>query len=140
MQNARLALILCSLLVVSAVALMTVHAPEAARAGMDDKSVQQHAPDDSPGRSALAIFERRILPIFRAKSPSSCTECHLSGVDLKDYIHPDQATTFASLVAAGLVDAKRPEDSKLLEFIARKPEKPSLVTDKAREQEYDAFR
>ena len=24
---------------------------------------------------ALAVFEKRILPIFQAKNPSSCTEC-----------------------------------------------------------------
>ncbi len=91
-------------------------------------------------RSALAIFERRILPIFRAKTPSSCTECHLSGIDLKDYIHPDQGKTFASLVAAGLVDIEKPQDSKILEFIARKPAKPGLVNEGVRKQEYDAFR
>ena len=43
--------------------------------------------------TSLAIFERRILPILNAQRPSSCAECHLSGVDLKDYIRPDQATT-----------------------------------------------
>lgn len=104
----------------------------------------QDGPDgqtsDEQQKTALAIFEQRILPVFRAKTPSSCTECHLSGVDLKDYIHPDQARTFASLVGAGLVDVKRPADSKLLEFIARKPAKPSLVTDEVRRKEYDAFR
>jgi hypothetical protein len=67
-------------------------------------------------------------------------ECHLGGVDLKDYIDPDQAKTFASLVRAKLVDVRKPEDSKILEFIARKPEKPGLVGDAARRQEYEAFR
>lgn len=98
------------------------------------------AEDGGEGRSALAIFERRILPIFQAKRPSSCTECHLSGVELRDYIDPDQAKTFAALVGAGLVDAKAPGDSKILEFIARKPEKPGLVGDAVRREEYEAFR
>ena len=108
--------------------------------GEDEGPERPKAPSGGEERSALAIFERRILPIFRAKSPSSCTECHLSGVDLKDYIHPDQAKTFASLVGAGLVDVQKPQDSKILEFIARKPEKPGLVTEGVRKQEYDAFR
>ncbi len=30
------------------------------------------------------VFKQRILPIFRSSNPSSCTECHLAGVDLKD--------------------------------------------------------
>ncbi len=88
----------------------------------------------------LSIFNRRILPIMQAKNPSSCSECHLSGVDLKDYIGADQAKTFASLRERGLIDVKNPDKSKLLKFIARKPKKPSLVSDKVRGQEYEAFR
>lgn len=142
MRGPRPALVLCSLLAASS-ALMIATLDGAARAGVD---APRQSPDGPPaaageeGQSALAIFERRILPIFRAKSPSSCTECHLSGVDLKEYIHADQGKTFASLVGAGLVDVRKPQDSKILEFIARKPEKPGLVTEKVRKQEYDAFR
>ena len=90
--------------------------------------------------AALELFEKRILPIFKSKQPSSCTECHLSGIDLKDYIHPRQETTFAALVKSGLVDTTHPDKSKILEFISRKPEKPNLITDKVRRQEYEAFR
>lgn len=90
--------------------------------------------------SSLAIFERRILPIFQSAKPSSCAECHLSGVDLKDYIRPTQQETFVSLVAAGMIDVRKPGDSKILRFISRRPEQPGLVTDKVRQQEYEAFR
>src|SRR5262245_7489340 len=94
----------------------------------------------SEKHSSLSIFERRILPIFRADKPSSCAECHLSGVDLKDYIRPSQEETFTALVRGGLIDRERPDDSKLLTFIGRKPDKPSIVSDKVREEEYAAFR
>jgi hypothetical protein len=94
----------------------------------------------SADEASLAIFQRRILPILSAKNASSCSECHLSGVDLKDYIRPTQEETFASLKAAGLIDAAKPDSSKLLTFIARKPAKPSLITDKVRQEEYEAFR
>src|SRR5687767_8736678 len=90
--------------------------------------------------SAFDLFRQRITPILQAKNPSSCSECHLSGVDLKDYIGQTQEETFASLRDAGLVNMQKPEDSKLLAFIARKPEKTSLVSDKVRQQEYDAFK
>lgn len=90
--------------------------------------------------SALDLFRQRITPILQAKNPSSCSECHLSGVDLKDYIGKTQEETFASLREAGLVDVKRPADSKLLAFIARKPDKTTPVSDKVRQQEYEAFR
>ncbi len=90
--------------------------------------------------SALDLFRQRITPILQAKNPSSCSECHLSGVDLKDYIGKTQEETFAALRDAGLVDVKKPAQSKLLAFIARKPAKTSLVSDKVRQQEYDAFK
>lgn len=94
----------------------------------------------TPSSEALAIFEKRILPIFQAQKPSSCTECHLSGVDLKDYIRPSQEKTFAALVAGGLIDVDNPDDSKILRFINRRPEKPNLITDRVRKQEFEAFR
>lgn len=90
--------------------------------------------------SSLAIFEKRILPIFQSAKPSSCAECHLSGVDLKEYIRPTQQQTFASLVSAGLIDVAKPDESKILAFISRRPEKPSLVSDEIRQVEFQAFR
>ena len=101
----------------------------------DDKSSQITDSD-----SSLAIFEKRILPIFQSAKPSSCAECHLSGVDLKEYIRPTQQQTFASLVSAGLIDLKRPDKSRILTFISRRPEQPSLVTDEIRQEELEAFR
>jgi hypothetical protein len=89
---------------------------------------------------ALAIFDKRIKPILEAQKPSSCAECHLSGVDLKDFIRPTQQETFGSLVAGGMIDVKQPGESKLLKFIERQPEKPSLVSEKVRREEAAAFR
>ena len=90
--------------------------------------------------NALKIFEQRIVPILNAQRPSSCTECHLSGVELKDYIFPEQDRTYAALVSAGLIDTKAPQQSKLLKFIERKPAKSSLITDKVRNEELAAFK
>ncbi|MCI0682394.1 MAG: hypothetical protein L0Y71_09835 [Gemmataceae bacterium] len=106
----------------------------------DNAAAAEKRTEARTAASALALFEKRILPIFQSKKPSSCTECHLSSVELKDYIHPTQEKTFAALVQGGLVDAKNPDKSKILEFIARKPAKPNLITDKVRQQEYEAFR
>jgi mono/diheme cytochrome c family protein len=95
---------------------------------------------EDEGIPALAVFEKRILPIFQSVKPSSCSECHLSGVDLKDYIRPTQQETFASLVAADMIDTRNPDNSKILRFISRSPDQPSLVTEKVRQQEFEAFR
>lgn len=89
---------------------------------------------------AIDIFTRRILPLAKADKPSSCTECHAAGVDLSQYIKDDAATTFAALRAAGLVNAEQPEKSKLLEFIARAPEKGDSSIAKLRAEELAAFR
>jgi len=51
---------------------------------------------------------------FQSARPSSSAECHLSGVDLKEYIRPTQHQTFASLVSADLIDTDEPEKSLLL--------------------------
>src|SRR3954453_5546932 len=79
--------------------------------------------------TASDIFTRRILPLAKADKPSSCRECHAAGVDLSQYILEDAVSTFAALKSAGLVDAEQPEKSKLLEFIARTPDKgePALA-------------
>lgn len=89
--------------------------------------------------SSRALFEQRILPLFQATRPSSCSECHLSGVDLKDYIRPTEGETFHALVAADLIDLKHPDDSKILRFIRREPEQPNLITQEIRQQEAEAF-
>jgi hypothetical protein len=90
--------------------------------------------------SALKVFQQRIVPILNAKNPSSCAECHLSGVDLKDYIRADQVQTFAALRDGGLIDVKQPDQSKLLTFIQRHSDRTSPVTKKVRDQELEAFR
>jgi hypothetical protein len=94
----------------------------------------------SPPASSRSVFERRILPILKSPNPSSCAECHLSGVDLKDYIRPSEAETFASLRDGGMIDVRRPEASHILRLIRMSTPQSSLVSQKARRAEYAAFR
>jgi hypothetical protein len=94
----------------------------------------------APQSASRAIFERRILPILKSPNPSSCSECHLSGVDLKDYIRPSESETFASLRARGLIDLKRPYDSKILKLIKMSTPKTSLVNQRGRDAEFEAFK
>ncbi|MFT5327093.1 MAG: hypothetical protein ACI8P0_004981 [Planctomycetaceae bacterium] len=89
---------------------------------------------------AATIFARRILPILKADSSSSCTECHFAGVELRDFILDDQAKTFASLKSTGMIDVDRPDESKILRFIGRKPEQSNPLIAKVRENELVAFR
>ncbi len=107
---------------------------------INQQVVEQETSSAKNDDSALAVFDNRILPIFQSTKPSSCSECHLSGVNLKEYIRSTQQETFVSLVSAGMIDVKKPDDSKILRFINRTPEKPSLVTEEIRKQESEAFR
>lgn len=121
-------------------------APAAVATTGDQHAGGVHRDQDTDSRAiaenltALQLFKRRIAPIMQANNPSSCSECHLSGVDLKQYIGPDQVSTLASLRTSGLIDMDDPDASKILTFISRRPEQPSLGRDKVREEEYAAFR
>lgn len=99
--------------------------------------------EDASNEKALELFEQRIMPIFKSAKPSSCVQCHLSSVDLKDYILPSQEATFASLNAQGLVNLKHPEKSKILDLIAMgnrdKDEKAKRIHADMRQAEYEAF-
>ena len=91
----------------------------------------------------LEIFDQRIMPIFRSSQPSSCVQCHLSAVDLKNYILPSQEKTFVSLRDQGLIDLEAPKESKILTLI-RMGDKDldkgaRLIHEKTRKAEYDAF-
>jgi hypothetical protein len=91
---------------------------------------------------AAQIFERRILPIFKSSNPSSCTECHLAGVDLKNYIKPSHEKTFLSLRDQGLIDLENPADSKILRLIAMgggTNEGAALISGNVRKAELAAF-
>src|SRR5262245_59282876 len=88
------------------------------------------------------VFEQRLLPIFRSPNPSSCVQCHLAGVDLKNYILPDHEKTFRSLRDQGLIDLDKPDQSKILKLIAMgggDEGGPARIAAKARQAEYDAF-
>jgi hypothetical protein len=67
--------------------------------------------DGGKEETGAGVFARRILPIFQSPEPSSCTACHLGGVDLKNYILPTSEKTFLSLRDQGLVDLDQPEKS-----------------------------
>jgi len=87
------------------------------------------------------VFAKRILPIFKSPNPSSCVQCHLAGVDLKNYILPSAEKTFRSLRDQGLIDLAAPEKSKILSLILMgnaDPKSPAVHAAN-RKAEYDAF-
>src|SRR5687767_992706 len=96
----------------------------------------------SAADSPRELFEKRLLPIFNSPNPSSCVQCHLAGVDLKDYILPDHEKTFRSLRDQGLIDLASPERSKVLKLIdmgAAGKVGVARVQEKLRKAEHEAF-
>ena len=91
-----------------------------------------------------AFFKQRIMPIFRSPNPSSCVQCHLHGVDLKNYILPSAKETFANLRDQKLIDLDKPAESKILKFIAMVPKETTnigpKIHPKLRQAELAAFR
>jgi len=104
-----------------------------------------HSAASSPSQAASHedVFNDRLLPIFRSSDPSSCVQCHLSSVDLKDYILPSSDQTFASLREQGLINLEEPSKSKILELISmgeRDYDKGAvMIHEKMRKAEYEAF-
>ena len=97
---------------------------------------------DEPASAPRELFEKRIMPIFKSPEPSSCVQCHLAGVDLKDYILPSHEKTFLSLRDQGLVDLDNPDQSKILRLIQmgeKDTPEVALIHRSTRRAEYEAF-
>lgn len=99
--------------------------------------------DTRAEESAMELFEQRIMPIFRSSKPSSCVQCHLASVDLKNYILPSHEQTFLSLRDQGLIDTANPSDSKILKLIrmgdSDRDEMAKRIHAKTRHKELEAF-
>lgn len=88
----------------------------------------------------LRIYDERIDPLFRDDQPSTCNQCHLSGIDLQQYVQSTPCETYACLVQQQLVDERRPEESKILAWIKRAEPQSKLITQEVIDTEYSAFR
>ncbi len=97
---------------------------------------------EATSQTPSEVFEKRIVPIFKSPNPSSCVQCHLAGVDLKNYILPDAEQTFRSLRDQGLIDLAEPEKSKIVKLIdmgGTASKAPSAIHAKVRKAEREAF-
>lgn len=93
--------------------------------------------DDMTGTE---LYEQRIEPLFASDRVSSCNECHLSGLDLKVFLRDTPCETMSCMVSRGLVDPATPDDSLVLQWIARATPQSSLITERVLAEEYQAFR
>lgn len=89
--------------------------------------------------SPAEIYQRRVIPLLQSTKSSSCSECHLQGVNLSDFLTKDPKATFASLRARGWIDTEYPTDSKLLQFISKQPETSTELMNRVRKAELEAI-
>lgn len=91
----------------------------------------------------LELFDQRITPIFQSSDPSSCVQCHLASVDIKNYILPTAEATFVSMRDQGLIDLDAPGESKILNLIRMgdkdQDEQARLIHEQTRRAELEAF-
>lgn len=101
--------------------------------GPDDNDPQCTSTD------ALALYERRIEPLVSGQVPNSCSQCHLQGVGLANYVRDTPCQTMACLVDSGEVDLANPEGSVILERILRAEPDSALITADVIQAEHDGF-
>lgn len=85
------------------------------------------------------IYQRRVIPLLQSTQESSCSACHLQGIQLTDLLSSDPQATFASLRSRGWIDLDQPSESKLLQFISKKPDPSTELMDRVRESELEAI-
>lgn len=87
-----------------------------------------------------ALFHRRIAPLLATDRPKTCNTCHLSGIDLALFVRETPCQTMACLGARGLVDLESPEESTVLQWIARADPESPLISQRVIDEEHAAFR
>lgn len=89
---------------------------------------------------SLEVYETRIAPLFADERPSSCSQCHLSGIDLGSFARGTPCETFACLTEQHLIDPDRPAESEILSWIGRAAPQSELITEQVIAEEYAGFR
>jgi hypothetical protein len=87
----------------------------------------------------LSLYGDLIEPILSGEQPQSCNQCHLSGMNLSMYAQGSPCDTMSCLLAAGLVDFKKPADSEVLKQIMKADPDSDLITEAVIDKEYQAF-
>jgi hypothetical protein len=85
------------------------------------------------------LFQRKIAPLLADDRPSTCNQCHLSGIDLKSVVSDSPCSTMACMVDQGMVNLQQPDESLILTWIKRAHPESALITQQVIDQEYDGF-
>lgn len=86
-----------------------------------------------------AFYEQRINPLLLADAPSTCSQCHLGGVDLSLFVRDDPCSSIACLRALDLIDLANPAASAVLGWIQRATPDSALITPELIAAEHEGF-
>ncbi len=63
------------------------------------------------------LYTRYVEPFVSGTLPTSCSECHMTGIDMSMYAQDTACDTMACMMGQGVVDLDNPEGSALLSMI-----------------------
>ncbi len=87
----------------------------------------------------LELYERYVEPLLTDEHPSTCNQCHVSGVDLSLYVQDTPCESMACMIEQGVVDLDDPEASAVLAQILQAEPDSDLITEDVIEAEYEGF-
>ena len=85
------------------------------------------------------VFQKKIKPLVTKGQPSTCNQCHLSGVDLGMFVQDSPCKSMACMVDKGMVDFKAPAKSSVMKWIDMAKPQSGLITLAVQQKEHDAF-
>ncbi len=85
------------------------------------------------------LYERYIEPLMTEAHPSTCNQCHLSGIDLTMFVRDTPCESMACMIEQNLVNLDSPEDSAVLSFIDQASPDSELITEEVIAREHDGF-
>jgi hypothetical protein len=91
-------------------------------------------PEETCQQSPGQVYDARIAPLLAG--PSSCNQCHLSGLSLANFVTGDPCRTMACLAEQGEVNLDDPQQSKILERVLKAEPQSTLITAGVIEAEY----
>jgi hypothetical protein len=67
--------------------------------------------------SLSALYTQYVEPFVSGAVPQSCSECHMTGIDISMYAQDTPCQTMACMVSMGAIDLNDPESSEILSQI-----------------------
>jgi hypothetical protein len=114
------------------IAAPDIAAPDTAKA--DTATAPKCDPNDLG-----ALFQKKIKPLVTKGQPTTCNQCHLSGVDLGMFVQETPCKSMACMKEKGMVDFSDPKASQVLAWIAKAKPQSELITTDVQANEHKAF-